>query len=360
MKDIKEYFTEWSNKLSMPLSEIEKDYNNFLAEENEVHKDLSTEDKNKRALQRTALYYGRLLKTPATGFEGIIIGVGDCIDMVAKQKRDALELFRTSPQEAITNGIVDENGVPLDTRRDWTPERKNPNFGKPLPEHNYIKNVWGIAIKKKVANDKPKLFTLSLSGSKAEQINIPIFEPIRFMANDRIKLSTESLYVLSQSTFTKFAVDKELKLPEYGELIKSVCKENFVELKNLSDYHSKNKDSFSRIVITEGSVSSLNLEPTAFGSRIMTIEDEALTLENIESSQGVTCWMSDKIKIDFAEGSKVLVVGRTAQGKKKDDLGNPTEELGNVSINAYGVYALPQYKISIPDVEEITEETLEA
>jgi hypothetical protein len=355
VKTKEEYFKEWSDKLSISITDIEKDFNNFLTEENEVHKDLSADERTSRALNRTALHYKRLLKTPATGFEGVIIGVGDCVDMVAKQRLAAITLFKTSPQEAVTNGITDENGVPLDTKEKWG-EKINPNFGKPLPEHNYIRNLYGIAIKKKVKDDKPKLFTMTLTGAKAEDETIPIFAPVRFMANDNIKLSTENCYVLRQSTFTKFDIDKTLILPEFGELIKSVLKDSFVELKNLTAYHTANKDNFNRLVITEGDVSSLNLEPTAFGSRIMTIDDEALALENIEGADGITCWLSNRINIDFAEGSKVIVVGKTNQGKKKDELGLPTEELGNVSINVYGVYALPQYKIAIPKVEEITEE----
>ena len=54
-------------------------------------------------------------------------------------------------------------------------------------------------------------------------------------------------------------------------------------------------------------------------------------------------------QIDFAEGSKVIVVGRTTQSKKKDQEGNVTEEMGDVTINVMGLYAIPEYKISLPE-----------
>ena len=102
----------------------------------------------------------------------------------------------------------------------------------------------------------------------------------------------------------------------------------------------------------------LNLEPTAFGSRIMSIEDSEATLEDLDA-KGVTCWLPTRVEVNFAEGSKVIVVGRTAQGKKKDDKGNATEELGDVTLNVYGLYALPEFKIELPDeIKPITEETL--
>ena len=120
-----------------------------------------------------------------------------------------------------------------------------------------------------------------------------------------------------------------------------------------------NKDNFNRVVVTIGDVSLLNLEPTSMGSRIMVLEDTENNLEDLDK-KGITCWLPPRIKIDFAEGSRVMVVGRTAQSKKKDDAGEITEELGDVTINVYGIYALPEYKISLPDeILPITEENLE-
>jgi len=356
MKQFNELIKEWSDKLSMPQKDIEKDYQILLAEENDIHKDLSEEDKNQRALSRLALLYKKQLRSPATGFEGFIIGMGDCVDIVAKQKRDALEKYKNDPQQAILQGIVDEQGIPLDTRKEWAGGRRNSSYGKPLPEHNYLRNIIGIAINSKNVNDIPKVFTMNLSGDKAKDENLPIFQPVRFMAIDKTPKENTSSYVLNPSSFTTFNVDNELKIPEFETLLKIT--NVFVEIKDLAEYHLLTKDNFNRFVITEGSVSSLRLEPTSIGSRIMNIEDETLALEDIEANNGITCWIPSRINIDFAEGSKVLVVGRTSQGKKRDDMGNLTDELSNVTINTFGIYAIPKYKIELPEVEEITEENI--
>lgn len=354
MIDIEKYLKNWSEKLSIPLKDIEKDYNELLANENEIHQSLSEDDRKQRALQRLSLVYKKQLRSPAVGFEGIVIGTSDVVDIIAKQRKEAISLFKTEPQETVARGITDENGNPLDVRPEFSGGRKNPNFGKPLPEHNYLRNVYGVVVKSKVENDTPKFFTMTITGDKAIDEGIPTFKPIRFMAIDRTPQELKGTnYVLNASTFTTIKEDTDLVLPDIETLVKSTC--TITSIPDLETYHNSVKDNLSRIVIVEGSVSMLNLEPTALGSRVMSIEDEQASLDNIDQNTGVTCWIPLRAEIDFAEGSKVLVVGRTAQGKKKDDAGNVTEEAGDVTINTYGVYAVPNYKIELPNIEEITE-----
>ena len=224
-------------------------------------------------------------------------------------------------------------------------------FGKPLPETNYIRNVWGIAKKKKDA--APKLFQMSITGSKASNI-LPVFKPVRFMAIDKSQEPTA--YKLNSSQFTNFVVDTNLNLPKYKDLVNNVL--GLTKISALEDYHKLNGTDFNSIVCIEADVSLLNLEPTAFGSRIMQIDDPEASLEDLDV-KGLTCWLPPRINIDFAEGSKVLVVGRTGQGKKKDNAGNVTDELGDVTMNVYGIYALPEWKISLPEeIQPISEEDI--
>lgn len=340
------------DKLSLSTEEVEDEYSKLFEDEKQIHKDLNEEEQSKRALQRLSLYYKKQLRSPAVGFEGVIIGYGDCVDIIAKQKREAIDLFRIDPQTAISEGVTNEEGVPLVTRKEWNDGRANVQYGKPLPENNFIRNVFGVA-KKTKSTDEPKMFSMVITGEKAQNENIPIFKPVRFMAIDRSQDTKE--YKLNFSQFTNFVIDDKLQLPTIRNLISEYV--GIKNIKELSSYHEFAKEDFNRIVVVEGDVSMLNLEPTGFGSRIMVIDDAVL--EDIES-RGTTCWLPPRINVDFAEGSKVLVVGRTAQGKKKDEKGNATEELGDVTINVYGVYAIPEYKITLPDeIQPITEGDLD-
>lgn len=356
VKEISEYIKDWSTKLSIPINEIENEFSSLLEEEGTIHSDLSEDERKQRALSRLALSYKKMMRTPAVGFEGIIIGVSDSIDMVAKRRRTAEELFKNNPQEAVMKGITDEQGNPLDTTELWG-EKRNPNFGKPLPKTNLMRNIYGVATKSSNENDTPKFFSLTIQGDKAGNEKYPMFTPVRFMAIDKTKDDNKGkVYSLNASSFTNFKVDSSIQLPPIETILQNSCSDIFSKIEDLEEYHSLTKDDYNRIVITEGSVSTLNLEPTAFGSRVMNIEDEELALENIDAKSGVTCWLPLRENIDFAEGSKVLVVGRTNQGKRKDDEGNLTEELGDITINTFGVYAIPAFKIEVPsDIQEITE-----
>jgi hypothetical protein len=351
-----EYLKKWSEKLSIPVEHINEEFSNLLEDEKTVHSSLSEEDQIQRALQRLSLTYKKQLRSPAIGFEGILIGVGDCIDMVAKQRRTAIESYKLDPQGAITQGIVNEEGEPLDTRQIWASGKVNSGYGKPLPEHNYSRVVYGVAIKSNSKGEKPKPFVLTINGNNALKEDMPLFQPVRFMAIEKtfVDNSTDS-YIMNASTFTKFVVDKTLQLPKVEDIISMVY--SIVPLNKLNQYHESQKDNYNRLVITEGDVSSLNLEPTAFGSRVMIIEDTS-NMEDLES-KGTTCWLPLRFNIDFSEGSKVLVVGRTAQGKKKNSEGMITDEPGDVTINTFGVYALPEYKINLPEeVKKLSEDSL--
>jgi hypothetical protein len=224
-------------------------------------------------------------------------------------------------------------------------------YGKPLPDNNYLRNVFGIAIKSK-SSTNPKFFSMVLSGKKAMDENVPTFKPVKFVAIDRTPTDSIDKFHLNASQFTNFTIDDTLALPDFEKLIQNYC--GITSISVLPTYHALNKDDFNRLVATIGDVSTLNLNQTAMGNRVMVIEDSDANLEDLDV-KGLTCWLPSRINIDFAEGSKVIVTGRTAQGKKKDETGAVTEELGDVTLNVLGLYALPAYKIALPDnVEEIT------
>ncbi len=350
-----EYIKKWSEKLGTSEADINKDFNKLLEEEKTIHKDSPAEEQETRALQRLAMTFKKQLRSPAVGFEGIVIGMGDLIDTVAKQKREAVARFEENPQKAIEDGLTNDEGVPLDTRQEWSAGNPNRDFGKPLPEHNWLRTTFGVAIKIG-KDDEPKTFIMNMRGEVAKNEGVQLFKPVKFRAIDKSEEGSDS-YRLNASTFTNFEEDDTLDMPQPLDLLKKYCSDLFVGLPGLDDYHDKEKDNWNRLVILEGDVSTLIMEPSSIGSRRIIVEDEKLMLEDLES-QGTTCWVPPRINIDFGEQSKILVIGRTSQGKKLDTDGNQTDEPGDIMINVFGLYALPEYKIS-PNVQEITAETSE-
>ncbi len=337
------FFSMWSEKLSMSEEELKAEELKMIEDEKRIHPQNTDEQHQKRAIQRLSLTYKKQLRSPAIEFQGMIIGVGDLVDTVQRLKVTATTAYRENAQKAIADGLTNTDGIPLDNRQVFSTGRENAQFGKPLPEHNYLRNVVGIALRSKV-EESPKMFSMTMNGKLAEGCNVEMFKPLRFRAINKSEEGS-SQFVMNGSTVTKFVIDDTIKMPAPIDVLQNVCGEQIVPLNDLATYHEANKTDWNRLALVEGDVSILNTEPTAFGSRMMIIENAETALENLDAP-GLTCWIPSSVNLDFAEGSKVIVIGKTAQGKSRDD----PNVLGDVMMNVLGVYAIPEYKIE-PEAE---------
>ena len=351
--EINKYIKQWSEKLSISEEEIKKEFNTLFEEEKTIHADMSEEEHQQRAIQRLAMTYKKQLRSPAVVFEGMLIGASDCFDYSEKPIREAKALFREEPSKAIEQGITDIDGNPLDVRKVFSTGRENQRYGTKMPEHNYSRTVYGIATKR--GSDTPKFFTLNMNGEIANSENLQIFKPVIFKAIDK-STENDSDYKLNSSTFTKFDVSENLDLPTPEIVLEKFCKDMKIKISTLDEYHENNATNYNRLVLIEADVETLNLEPNSVtGSRRMVIDDEENSLDL--DSQGITCWLPKRLNIDFAEGSKIIIAGRTGRGKKRDENGNVLDEPGDITINTFGVYAIPKFKVS-PEVEPLTEDSL--
>ena len=350
--DTKVYFEKWSEKLSIPIEDIQSEYDGLVANEKEIHSKLTEEEQQTHALKRLALIYKKQLRSPAIGFEGMIIGVGDIFDTARKMRQAGMDAFRENPHTAIKQGITDADGNPLDTREVFGTGRENSSFGKLLPEHSYIRNIVGVALRANV-QESPKLFSMTLNGDKAENCDAPMFQPVKFRAINKSEENADT-FTLNGSSVTRFDVSDKIEMPAPIDVLRNVCKDLFVPLSEVEPYHTTNKDDFNRLGLFEGDVSMIGAEPTATGSTMMVIEDMNASIEDL-GIPGMTCWVPKNINFDFAEGSKVITVGRTGQGKSRD---NP-EELGDVMLNVLGIYAIPEFRIE-PLTDENIDEAIDA
>ena len=345
--ETKEYFNTWSKKLEISAEEIQVEFDELIKDEKEIHPKNTEKNHQKRALQRLAMTYKKQLRSPAIGFEGMVIGVGDLFDTVRKLREFGMDAFRENPQNAISAGTTDEDGNPLDTREVFGTGRENPGFGKPLPEHSYIRGVIGVALRSNV-KESPKVFSMTLNGLLAENCIIEMFKPIKFRAINKSEENSKQ-FILNGSTVTKFEISDTIQMPQPIDVLRKVCGDMFVPFEKIEEYHSINKDDFNRLALIEGDVSIISLEPSKIGSRMMILENMEVSMENIEAP-GITCWVPKNINIDFGEGSKVIVIGKTAQGKSRDD----PNKLGDVMFNVLGIYAIPEFKI-----ESLTDDNID-
>ena len=361
-----ELFQKLAEQLGVDVTQIQTDYQALIEE---VKKDerFTTADENtikQIAKNRLIARKRREMASPAITWEGIILGVGDLIDGVAKQKQLTEQAFKVDPyktQEGWMFGgklvLSDADGKPLYSKTESN--TKWGRTGKPLPDHSWMRNIYGVAspIDKKTRKaGEPRPFGMTLSDKraidgKAIKMNVPIrFKGIDKTTADHVKLG---VYNITDSTFTEFKLADDLKLPPIETIITTNCKDLFFALGMLEEIHTKSQTDPMRWLITEGTVSLLDMTPNPKTHNLrMVVDDETLLFAKgkEQGPVGVTCWIpTDRnILIDFAQDSRIYILGRTGQGKKLDPVTRqPTDEPGDVMLNVYGIYCPEMFKVKV-------------
>ena len=376
---LEEIFKKLAEALGTEVSEIEVDYKKIVEEVKADERFVDTEASTVEQIARNRLIARkrRELSSPAISWEGIVLGVGDLIDTVGRQRSMTEEMFKLNPEKAIKGCAVgegnrrrmilaDEKGVAL-----YPPTENNKKWkraGKPLPEHSWLRNVFGISVpidKKTKERGAPRPFNMTLNRQQAVNAkDIVLNKSVKFKGINKTSAEDTALglYRINASTYTKFEVDETLKIPAIETIISNLNENKFRLLAELDEYHAKNENVIDRWVVTEGTVSVLNLEPNPTTQNLMMIlDDESLLFAPKEGSRGVTCWIpTDRnIEIDFAQDSRVYVVGKTTRGKARDPVtGQSTDEPGDIMINVYGIYCPEMFKVKLEPVP-LTEEALQ-
>ena len=126
---------------------------------------------------------------------------------------------------------------------------------------------------------------------------------------------------------------------EVLEIVQKLLGEKISALVALDSYHADNshKPYSERIVVTDGNVANMNLQPYDNGNRVIYLSDLNADFDyEGEGFSSTACWVPSNIEIDFGIGSNIVVVGRTSQ-REVDG------ELSNVSINVLGLYVVDRH-----------------
>ena len=254
------------------------------------------------------------------------------------------------------NHVELDNGeylVPLDSTEKYG-TYVNKNYGKPLPKSEFRRA--GVFIGQVDGNMGKYYF--NYKGVNSVDFNPKTFEFVHFTcivnSNDATKI-----HGVTDKTSASLVYNHEMNNGQIDTSDISIQDElmnhsegNFSPLIDLDRYHTSvtTKAYADRFVFTDGSVTSINMNPTKNGNRILTLDDLNTDFDfDDDGWSGTTCWIPSHIEIDFGIGSNVIVVGRTSQSR--DDEGN----LQNVSINVTGLYVLKSRGGS-PETIEFVEE----
>jgi hypothetical protein len=235
-------------------------------------------------------------------------------------------------KELPKNNFEIESGewiIPLDNLSAYA-SGPNPNYGKPLPHEQF--RMAGVFIGD--IEEDVGVYYFSYKGEASKSFNPKTFTSLT-MQVIRDQTNTNRIYGFKQGTLESLEIDdRQPEIHNYQNGIGELCSDNCSELIDLNRYHTTaaGKSYAERFVVTDGSVSSVNMTPNAYGTRRVTITDLNSDFDYEGGSwAGTTCWFPSHVDIDFGIGSSIIVVGRTSQGRNEDG------SVGDVTLNVSGV-----------------------
>lgn len=353
-RDIRRTLDEWASALEIDAKELYGSYEELLADEKSVRPQLSATEQQERALRRVRIKakreHGPQAFASGTA-DAIIIGVSGLIDSTAKLRAEAEQLFRENPKQAVKLGVTTEKGVPIDKREKFDSGQANPFFGKPLRAHNYIQLIAGIAqLQQDDAKLGPLPFVATMDRNSPEAKAPPLFHRVKFPFSSY--QDDESIYVVAEGEGEKRQVLKvglRVRIPRGGKFedvgpvdpmvaVRKYAPEIIVPLEQLDEWAAGAGDGRDRrLVAVEGDVVRMDLTPNE-GTR-----NRRVNIDNGNDIKGLgtTVWVPDTVPIDFAEDSKTVCFGNARAAA--------AESTFSASINAMGIWAIPEYKVPLPE-----------
>jgi hypothetical protein len=274
--------------------------------------------------QKLISYFSKVERTPkGIEFEGIALGVL-LTDYGAKRVYDESILKYNEDKElAIKEGFVKVDGDEV------TPIYRTPGWKKGQKvELNQTKQVFMIA-KQKDENDY-KITMLDLNKGK-ENLTVPLFNLINFKAYINKNKSNETFYQLNGSMDCNIESKMELDYKDVDKLINLYLKDKLVEMGELRDWHTTNKDNFNRWCVVKGDISN-----------IPTLKDESkVNIINITKVNGdvfnlpIFLNKIPELEINISEDAiNVYFIGQTRENT----------QTGEISLSCYGFYCDKMFK----------------
>ena len=370
-----EYFQKLAERTGEPVESLKIEFDVVLVEVKADEKlaGFTEEQYKTNARNRFALRKTRESASGAVPFEGIVIGIGDLIDTVSKQRKMTDLAFKANALKTtqlpgwIFNEVLvlaSPDGVPL-----YPKTINNDKFkrtGKPLPPNSWLRTVYLFVrpIDPKTKQAGPVQFAkMSINNAPAIDVSkIPQFTPVKFRALN--KTGPEDIkagvYRINHSAFTKFEPTTIADMPPIEQVLPTIAPQ-YQTLGELDGYTDTNVNDKGLWVVTEGSVVNLNLEANAkTGNMYMILTDESLLFSGGDKT-GVMCWIpTDRnIVMDFGQESRVFIVGKPRRGNAKDPVTGEYMKgtQGDVSLTVYGIYA-PEIFKTPSDVLPVTAKSL--
>lgn len=397
-----EYISENTDKSVEELNAelaiyTEKIYNDYEGK-------LTGQDLADAALYHFVLYYksviASLRKSPAEPIKVFVTGVSRRRDNVTYDRGRAIKSYQENPNLAVLHAKVNEYIVLDDviTKKYFDTEKKvkvsevvneipnnaehfkeniflaprdskksfglkpNPNYGKELPAHVYMRDVHGIA----QIGDIPKKFILTLKGINTAVKNLPVPGNAYMVRLVNKSIKEENEYKFYDSpTATKW-IPVKWDAYEEGTFIENVLTEPFMEpyLAKLGDLKgiaqrefdekaiNKNHDpssgrkiweytKFNSCLFTEAELVKITLFPESENKISRIVIDDAEMEEDLDNLVDITGWLSESAiaGLDTGERSKAILCCYPKIMKSKIPGGANT-----MSVDVFGIMSKGEHR----------------
>jgi hypothetical protein len=369
----------WAKKAKTSVEKLEKTLKDTVADIKSVHKDWAEDKIWDKARQRVYATFKGDMKSSASEWYIRVDSPGDAFDYGNAEYQKHKDAYEKNPANALKKKMVkvqtDATGkkrqiIPTDSNEKlkYDKTKANPNFGKPIAEHAWIRSIWGLGIpsEKQEKDDwkflKPSLITVSKGQADPESKAYLNFEMGKWykvkLTNKTAKDNTEYWDLGTSASVSKIeeidGFDIKIEdIPEYYEGF-------YASLGELNEYHDtyaepdKNKPDEKtvsrRLVVTKGTVSSIVESEDGKSNTKIEIDDESLGFQ--ENPESVVCWFPASREIPFGKLSEVYIFGDTTRTLKKDLATNElTDEWGLTSISMKGFIVIDLVEPEVEDEE---------
>ena len=292
-----ESFRKWSEKTGIPVEEIVSRYNAYLQE----YKDEAKAFKKIRV--EISDEHGSLFSN-AVPFYGYLMGDSGLYDWSEIMRERAERLWNSDRrEEAIREGIISPEGLPLDTRRTRF-GRPNPKFGMPLTEPEFQRDLFGV-VSSTPDFETVRLAYIIATGENAENFkDIELFKWFRFRATVGKARRDSNVIRLNVGKATKFQeISPDLTPEELANKLEFFDVEEDILSRIYEDKFSRRGSQY--IASFRGDAVELRLEPVRnYRVFYLVSEGEELLATRLK------CRVPVQIPVLIHELDKVQVFGR--------------------------------------------------
>ena len=268
----------------------------------------------------------------ADGDEGNYV-ITQILDGEMKERQWTKELPESTME------IDGRNVIPIDNRKVLPWGDDNKQYGYPSPASNWRRNIHFIGA---VEDSGPAYWVIQSKNETAKNWNVRAGEYIHI---DLIWAEDKKAAYPVPDTLGSVVYNEEMEnprntttMPTMRNLVAEMLKEKVTGLINLENYHNsvKTLPAKERLVVTDGNITNMNMNPNKTGNRTLFISDINADFDYENDGYSSTpCWVPPHIEVDFGIGSHVMIIGRTNQSTNQE-----TGELRQCSINVFGVVVL--------------------